>query len=121
VAELRYAVATVVIVAALGLGGLGGCVLLGQGDIQNLGVGGSSCGTWLEERKDDGWPAIANDSWVNGYLTGYQDGGNGLTDRHTADLAARSAWINNYCQANPLNALTDAARGLWRERASRQP
>jgi hypothetical protein len=117
---MRYAVATVVIVAALGLGGY---VLHGQGTIQVLGSGTSSCGQWLEDRETagpDGY--FLQDSWVNGYLTGHQDGdgeASGLTENQTSDLPARNAWIDNYCQANPLNDLTDAARGLWDELSSR--
>jgi hypothetical protein len=114
---MRYAVATVVIVAALGLGGLGGYVLHGQGTMRVLGSGTSSCGTWLADRSD---PFDSN--WVNGYLTGYQDGGAvSLTERQTSDVAARSGWIDNYCQANPLNDLTDAIKYLPRAFYPRQP
>ena len=120
---MRYAVATVVIVAALGLGGLGGYVLHGQGGIQVLGAGNSSCGTWLDNREaddDDPWETIIDSQWVNGYLTGRQDGeASGLTEQQTSDAAARNIWLDNYCQANPLDDLTDAARGLWHELASR--
>ena len=50
---MRYAVATVVIVAALGLGGLGGYVLHGQGGMmRNLGG----------ETEDDGWTIVTINS-----------------------------------------------------------
>ena len=116
---MRYAVATVVIVAALGLGGLGGYVLHGQGAIQVLGSGNNSCGMWVEHREADGYGELIQSSWVNGYLTGRQDGSFGLTDQQTSDAAARSVWLDNYCQANPLDDLLAAARGLWHELASR--
>ena len=117
---MRYAVVTVVIVAALGLGGLGGYVLHGQGVMQGLGSGLTSCGTWLANRST---PSVTTfqGNWFNGYLTGYQDAGNILTARQVTDAAARSAWVDNYCQAWPLNDLTDAARGLYLALASREP
>ena len=148
---MRYAVATVVIVAALGLGGFGGYVLHGQRPLNGitiLGAGVQSCGTWLETRKSDlvveGLVAISKviegvglavvvdpdiKSWVNGYLTGIQDAGfvrpvndqntMALTDRQTSDVNARDVWIDNYCQANPLDNLRDAALALYAELASR--
>ena len=118
---MRYAVATVVIVAALGLGGLGGYVLHGQGGIQNLGSGGTvSCGRWLEEREAASpTDYFINSQWVNGYLTGLQEYGAGLTEQQVSDVAARSVWLDNYCQANPLDNLLAAARGLWLELSSR--
>jgi len=117
---MRYAVATVVIVAALGLGGLGGYVLHGQGGVQNLGAGTFSCGQWVEEREAASRTGyFINAQWVNGYLTGRQDGSFSLTEQQVSDVAARSVWLDNYCQANPLDELLAAARGLWHELASR--
>jgi hypothetical protein len=88
--------------------------------VQVLGAGSQSCGQWVEERGTDSYAELVHTSWVTGYLTGYQDGGPvSLTDQQTSDNAARSAWLDNYCQANPLDNLLAATRGLWDELASR--
>ena len=76
-------------------------------------------GTVKSPDKADGWGTVVDSDWVNGYLTGRQDGAFGLTERQVSDVNARDVWIDNYCQANPLDILTDAARGLWNELASR--
>ena len=114
---MRYAAAAVVIVVVFGLGGLGGYVLHGQDTLRNLGVGGDSCGTWLADRRqDDGaasWAEIIKNSWVNGYLTGLQEYGLGLSQSQARDLEGRAAWIDNYCQSNPLSNLRVAAWALY--------
>ena len=72
-------------------------------------MGALSCGEWVKERKEDGWETVVTISWVSGYLTAYNllapDTYNilGNTDRESVYL-----WIDNYCQANPLNDLSDA-------------
>ena len=96
-------------VVALLVGCVGGFVLHGQGDMQILGAGNISCGKWLEYR-----PGNALSPWVNGYLTGFQDGARvGLTDNQAGDLEGRSAWIDQYCQSHPIDTLRKASSELF--------
>ena len=99
---------------ALLVGCVGGFVLHGQGLITVLGPGTSSCGKWLENRREKPTLASSSDSWVNGYLTGRQEAGLDLTESQLGDLAGRSAWIDQYCQGHPIDDLTDASRALFR-------
>ena len=49
-------------------------------------------------------------SWVGGYITAYSrcvEVGSGPVS--SGDVVGSWAWINNYCQENPLNKLTTAA------------
>ena len=99
---------------ALLVGGVGGFVLHGQGDMTNLGAGTISCGKWLENRREKPTLASSSDSWVNGYLTGLQDGARvGLTDNQAGDLEGRSAWIDQYCQGHPIDGLKKASYQLY--------
>jgi hypothetical protein len=48
-------------------------------------------------------------SWVLGYISGLGSAGIKFTE---SDNKAMQVWITNYCQANPLKHLKDAADGL---------
>lgn len=67
--------------------------------------GAPSCGNWLKERQiDRSLIGLANKYWLSGYLSGIaittdKDFITG-TDNNSLDL-----WIDNYCQANPLENL----------------
>ena len=85
---------------------------LAQESTAVLGNGTISCGKWLQDNQ--GWPAIANKAWVLGYLTG-ANAYNSINDRDISagkDTAALTAWIDNYCRANPLEDLRSAAHHL---------
>ena len=113
---MRPTLAVIIIVTVFALGGLGGYVLHGQVDIQTMGSGGVSCGKWLADgRLQDRSLSDMERAWVNGYLTGRQEEGRNLTEIQAGDLEGRSAWVDNYCEANPLNDLILAARALYHE------
>ena len=77
----------------------------------NLGDGTKSCGTWLAQRKEDGWTAKVNAAWVDGFLTAVNElATSNLTKG--VDHEGRDTWIDNYCQAHPLDQLVDAAGAL---------
>lgn len=81
-----------------------------QGSYTRYGAGISSCGTWLEARRSSneiGW--LSSGQWILGWLSaaGYYG-----VDLKKTDPAAITAWIDNYCAANPLSDLEEAARGL---------
>jgi len=63
---------------------------------------------------------VVLEAWVNGYVTGLQEQeGFQLTERQARDRNARAVWIDNHCEANPLDDLHDAARALYLELQSR--
>jgi hypothetical protein len=74
-----------------------------------LGPGGVSCGTWTADRRTDARLYQVDQAWVLGFLSGvgyaHEDDLDPLQD-----LVA--AWINNYCQRNPMQEIVDAARAF---------
>ena len=79
------------------------------------GVGAESCGSWTAA-KEAGYNNMDRTifwEWANGYLTAYsrwvEEGSGPVT-------ATRSrgawAWIDNYCQENPLEGVAKAAEQL---------
>ena len=74
------------------------------------GVGTQSCGQWLEARRDTNKSFYFQlGSWVQGWVSsaGYYG-----TVLKKTDTAAMDAWVDNFCSANPLLDMDDAARGL---------
>jgi hypothetical protein len=69
---------------------------------------GVSCGTWWAERRDVVLHADAT-QWVLGFLSGVSASGPVLKQ---SDHNAIELWIDNYCQANPLDKLATAAAKL---------
>jgi hypothetical protein len=80
------------------------------------GLGLASCGQWTAERsKRSGISpgisgSLAYESWLAGYMTGMSifHAASG-TPLKRSDVVAMSAWIDNYCAANPLKQVADAA------------
>ena len=86
------------------------------------GSGTQSCGTWLEDRKVYNSLQNAMDTtWVLGFLTGMnamdmmtrRSGGGKMGV--TTDVDGLFAWVDNYCRANPLKTISDAALALATE------
>jgi hypothetical protein len=74
-----------------------------------LGTGTASCGSWTALRREG--QASLPEQWILGFLSGVgyarvveygQDPLNGI------DANAVWAWVDNYCQANPLDHLAGA-------------
>lgn len=88
-----------------------------------LGAGVTSCGTWTEHRQSDDMSAyMADVNWVLGYLTAINDASD-IDVSDGTDIAGLRAWIDNYCQANPLQPIYQAANALAGERltATKRP
>jgi hypothetical protein len=72
-------------------------------------LGATSCGSYIEQRKDQKSSAY-NDTamWVSGYLIAYNyvepDSNNSLGD---TDLNGVMLWLENWCRANPLKSVAD--------------
>ena len=91
---------------------------------ENLGSGSISCGQWLEHRRATGAEerrmVFDDEDWVMGFITGRNAGAAATTGSeklsHTGKetgSASMFAWIDNYCRANPLKDLANAADALW--------
>ncbi len=85
------------------------------------GFGGISCGRWTADRREAGLPAIADQNWVLGFVTGYDAfEGNGDVGRDV-DNDALAAWLDTYCQAHPLDNLATASQRLVEALRDHQP
>jgi len=73
------------------------------------GYGTQSCGWWIEERKNDSSQASNAEGWITGFISGYQYSGYALPN---TDLSAMSAFVDNWCQENPLEGIGTAAGHL---------
>ena len=77
----------------------------------------NSCETWTEVRRTrQTQTSQALEFWVTGFLSGanvFDD--TDINFLKGMDSNAIYAWIDNYCKANPLERLPDAAYALTRE------
>jgi len=85
---------------------------LSQETYMVFGTGTISCGAWTKDRTDASVKSWQAEQWVSGYITAYnfwvEDEG-GPVNRLPADGYGPIAWIDNYCQENPLEAVATAA------------
>ena len=91
---------------------------------QDLGPGARSCGAYAQSRATDGPQAPLADTsffWLQGYLTAYnryvEPDGNITVG---TDAAGLQGWLDNYCQAHPLDDIDTAARALIVELKARK-
>lgn len=79
-----------------------------------LGQGNLSCGTWVAEHTKNSMSSAAQDSWLVGYVTAVNK--YALTNAPDVsagtDLPGMSAWMTNYCRANPLDTVSKATGRL---------
>ena len=90
----------------------------GAGTITLWGAGNTSCGTWITNRRTDPGTARFEFSWLQGYITGLNAGLPSTDSNYgqvgaSIDVDAAKVWVDNYCQAHPLNNLADAATELY--------
>ena len=84
-----------------------------KGDFGVKGFGLQSCEAYVTARSDSGAAYFAYRSWLNGYLTAY----NQLTPATyeiagKANLESLTAWLAEYCQARPGVSFVLAASAL---------
>ena len=75
------------------------------------GSGINSCGSWVKWRKTkSGWHQ--DGQWVSGFISaaGYYG-----MELKTVDSDAVLVFMDNYCQKNPLNAISGGAKALAKE------
>lgn len=87
-------------------------------------VGNIGCGKWvvdMEAKSRDGasdreiWTAIADRSWLLGYLSGMASGSGVDILEPAPDHDSIILWITKYCQSHPLDYISDAAIKLGYE------
>jgi hypothetical protein len=87
-----------------------------------LGVGNISCGKWLQRRAENSAETIADQSWVTGYITSFNnfihESGNVSAGIGAGELFA---WIDGYCQVHQMDTLFRASNALIQELEKREP
>jgi hypothetical protein len=78
------------------------------GNYTVFGAGTESCGTLV---KADRMQRLLADAWISGFLTGI-NGVQGSNLGKDTDATGRNVWIENWCQANPLETLSSATSEL---------
>ncbi len=80
----------------------------------SYGVGNASCGAWTEDKKTEGASYWQKAEWIFGYLTAYSRWVEGpvLGPVGKSDVSGTRAWVDNYCQENPLELVAEAAEQL---------
>ena len=85
------------------------------------GAGAGTCGTWIEERRNNNHHAELH--WILGFISSYNtyvykgSDPNGVFG--SANYQSVAVWMDNYCQKNPLNIIATGARVLVEELANR--
>ncbi|MGF6837094.1 hypothetical protein QF001_000961 [Paraburkholderia youngii] len=82
-------------------------------------LGNPSCGMWVK-RKTDQLVDMGNTSWLMGFMTGIAVG-TGVDMLANADGESLELWMDNYCQAHPLDNVGTGAAALAIELRSRMP
>jgi hypothetical protein len=89
------------------------------GGINLFGVGSNSCGTWLRFDQADNYNHTIMVAWLDGFLSAEnvsrQLAGLSGSLGDGTDINGRPAWVTQYCQAHPLDALYVAAWALVQE------
>ena len=82
-------------------------------DVFVIGLGSNSCGKWLEAKTSPN-ARFAYRSWVLGFLTGvnWHTTGRQAT---VPDPEAAVAFVDRYCESNPLQVISLAAAALVQE------
>jgi hypothetical protein len=88
-----------------------------------IGGGASSCGTWVANRRQSALSGrvtqasqaeLEETAWVVGFLSGVGFIGWGGDDPLDGmDGGGVWAWIDNYCAANPIKDIRDAAEAFY--------
>lgn len=78
------------------------------------GVGTKTCGAWTDARLTNKERAETFQSWVHAFMTGAGYEREGLDIRRGVKFEAEAltAWVDRYCEANPLMTVERAAVAL---------
>lgn len=81
-------------------------------------MGDASCGAWRRDLQYTSLEKAVMLNWVLGYLARSSIGFD-VSLMETVNQSAISGWMDNYCHANPLESLPEAARVLEGELLAR--
>ncbi|MDM0057346.1 hypothetical protein [Variovorax fucosicus] len=70
-----------------------------------------SCGAWVKERQEAGWGTQTNQAWLVGYLSGVAAASDKDFIKGT-DNPSIFLYLDNFCRANPLKTIDEAADAL---------
>ena len=86
----------------------------GKYEILGIGAKKGSCGVYVREK--DAEVRRWDESWLTGYITGFNRGKPGKAD-YSNGIAANGLvqWIENYCKQNPLSSFSSAVDELLEE------
>lgn len=73
-----------------------------------------TCAAWLKQGRAQEYPAMINEFWLLGYLSGKASGLDKDFLKGT-DNETIYHWVDNYCRAYPAKDVGDAARELVKE------
>jgi hypothetical protein len=81
-------------------------------------MGEFGCGSWPSAESFERLPKAALLNWILGYLSraAFADHADLLA---TVDQSSASAWMDNYCQAHPLDTVAQGAYALEQDLRSR--
>jgi hypothetical protein len=82
------------------------------------GAGVFSCGTWIQRGQTD--LKYSYENWLIGFVNGASFMISGLDLWKNTDIAAALAWVDNYCQSNPLQDIGIAAGQLVQELVNKE-
>jgi hypothetical protein len=74
------------------------------------GLGNKSCGEWVAEKEKDSMSYLGMQAWVAGFISGV--GFSAKFELKETDYNAIALFVTNYCKANPLDQVIDAAEAL---------
>jgi hypothetical protein len=74
-----------------------------------FGAGAASCGVWISKKAKGGAGFVELHAWVLGFVSANA----WVKDKnYETDADGMADWVDNYCQANPLKDISDAAEAL---------
>ncbi len=81
-----------------------------------VGAGVDTCAAWTADRQTPaGAPALQDEQWVLGFLTGIGFAGSDQDDPLAGmDAAGVWTWIDGYCQQHPADKIVLAARAFFK-------
>lgn len=75
-----------------------------------------SCGSWTAERKVNSVDSYIYQAWVAGFISAYNAWSpNAEGNQVSTDTDGIFGWIDNHCQAKPLDTLINATSKLIME------
>jgi hypothetical protein len=77
-----------------------------------FGEGINSCGSWTQSQQTKSIYQGLSAQWVAGFLSGMNMQADVPNFLSGTDFNGVMGWMNNYCSANPLTSIADAAVAL---------